>query len=131
MTVSYSIYKVLKEEFQFDFSSFEYFAGHSLGEYSALVCSDSISFSDAIFLLHERGKAMQEAVPVGMGSMIAVLGMRTEEVINLLKLKKKDDGVCEVANDNAEGQVIVSGNTKSIESFKLILKKKNKNYTSK
>ena len=131
LTVSYSIYKVLKEEFQFDFSSFEYFAGHSLGEYSALVCSDSISFSDAIFLLHERGKAMQEAVPVGMGSMIAVLGMRTEEVINLLKLKKKDDGVCEVANDNAEGQVIVSGNTKSIESFKLILKEKNKNYTSK
>ena len=89
LTVSYSIYKVLKEEFQFDFSSFEYFAGHSLEEYSALVCSDSISFSDAIFLLHERGKAMQEAVPVGMGSMIAVLGMRTEEVINLLKLKKK------------------------------------------
>ena len=49
----------------------------------------SLSFSDALFLLHERGKAMQEAVPVGMGSMIAVLGMKTEEVINLLKLKKK------------------------------------------
>ena len=110
LTVSYSIYKVLKDEFNFDFSSFQFFAGHSLGEYSALVCSGSLSFSDALFLLHERGKAMQEAVPVGMGSMIAVLGMKTEEIEKLLKLRSKDNGVCEVANDNAEGQVIVSGN---------------------
>ena len=124
LTVSYSIYKVLKDEFNFDFSSFKFFAGHSLGEYSALVCSESLSFSDALFLLHERGKAMQEAVPVGKGSMIAVLGMKTEEIEKLLKLKSKDDGVCEVANDNAEGQVIVSGNKDSINSFKLFLKEK-------
>ena len=124
LTVSYSIYKVLKDEFNFDFSSFQFFAGHSLGEYSALVCSGSLSFSDALFLLHERGKAMQEAVPVGMGSMIAVLGMKTEEIEKLLKLRSKDNGVCEVANDNAEGQVIVSGNKESIDSFKLFLKEK-------
>ena len=65
LTVSYSIFKVLKDEFNFDFSPFKYFAGHSLGEYSALVCSDSLNFNDALYLLHERGKAMQQAVPVG------------------------------------------------------------------
>ena len=65
LTVSYSIFKVLKEEFNFNFETFNYFAGHSLGEYSALVCSESINFNDALYLLHERGKSMQEAVPVG------------------------------------------------------------------
>ena len=77
LTVSYSIFKVLKEEFGFNLKSFKFFAGHSLGEYSALVSSEAIEFSDAIYLLHERGKAMQESVPVGEGSMIAVLGMKT------------------------------------------------------
>ena len=91
---------------------------------SILNNNELVSFSDALFLLHERGKAMQEAVPVGMGSMIAVLGMKTEEIEKLLKLKSKDDGVCEVPNDNAEGQVIVSGNKDSINSFKLFLKEK-------
>ena len=84
LTVSYSIYKVLKDEFNFDFSSFKYFAGHSLGEYSALVCSESLSFDDALYLVHERGNAMQEAVPVGKGSMIAVLGLKTEDFDGLL-----------------------------------------------
>ena len=56
-----------------------------LGEYSALVCSGSLNFNDALYLLHERGKAMQEAVPVGKGKMIAILGIKTEEIINILK----------------------------------------------
>ena len=64
LTVSYSIFKVLKEEFNFDFSKFKYFAGHSLGEYSALVCSESLEFEDALYLLQQRGKAMQDAVPI-------------------------------------------------------------------
>ena len=76
LTVSVSIYKVLKYDFNFNFNFFKYFAGHSLGEYSALVCSNSINFTDAIYLLHERGKAMQKAVPVGEGGMIAVLGTK-------------------------------------------------------
>ena len=68
MTVSYSIFKVLKEEFNFDLNSIKFFAGHSLGEYSALVCSGSLNYRDALNLLHERGKAMQDAaVPVGKG----------------------------------------------------------------
>ena len=123
LTVSYSIFKVLKDEFNFDFSSFKCFAGHSLGEYSALVCSESLDFGDALYLLHERGKAMQEAVPVGKGSMIAVLGMKTKEILQLMS-KIKDEGVCEIANDNADGQVIVSGDKKSVENFKDYLKER-------
>ena len=123
LTVSFSIFKVLKEEFDLKLSSFKYFAGHSLGEYSALVCSDSLNFEDALFLLHERGKAMQEAVPVGKGSMIAVLGVETNKIKELIKLKQ-DKGVCEIANDNADGQVIVSGNKESVESLQTTLKEK-------
>ena len=67
LTVSYAIFKVLKDEFNFDLKSIKYFAGHSLGEYSALVCSESLQFNDALYLWFERGKSMQEAVPVGKG----------------------------------------------------------------
>ncbi len=124
LTVSYSIYKIMKEEFGFDLSSFKYFAGHSLGEYSALVCSDSLNFEDALYLLHERGKAMQEAVPVGEGSMIAVLGTKIDELSNLLIQNKSEKGICEIANDNADGQVIISGNKNTLNSFQAILKEK-------
>ena len=89
LTVSYSIFKVLKQEINFDFNSFKFFAGHSLGEYSALVCAEALDFSDALFLLHERGKAMQEAVPVGNGSMIAILGADIDEIKNLIQTNKK------------------------------------------
>ena len=74
MIVSYSFFKVLQNELGIDIKHFQSFAGHSLGEYSALVCSNSLSFKDALFLLNERGKAMQNAVPVGKGGMVAVLG---------------------------------------------------------
>jgi len=124
LTVSYSIFKVLKEEFNFDLSSFKFFAGHSLGEYSALVCSNSLIFDDALYLLNERGKAMQEAVPVGEGSMIAVLGVKSDEVKNLLNSHENSKGVCEIANDNAEGQVIISGNKNSVDTFQYFLKEK-------
>tara|TARA_B100000902_G_scaffold387505_1_gene431752 strand:- start:1459 stop:2400 length:942 start_codon:yes stop_codon:yes gene_type:complete len=124
MTVSYSIFEVLKKEFNFDFKNIKYFAGHSLGEYSALVCADSLNFNDALFLLHERGKAMQDAVPVGKGSMIAVLNLNLEEISFLLKKHNEIKGICEIANDNAEGQVIVSGEKSSIEQLQLILKEK-------
>ena len=122
LTVSYSIFRVLKDEFNFDLRLIKFFAGHSLGEYSALVCSDALSYEDALYLLHERGKAMQEAVPVGKGSMIAVLGMKTDEIKDLLKVNNKN--VCEVANDNADGQVIVSGDIESVNSFQSLLKEK-------
>ena len=123
LTVSFSIFKVLKEEFNFDFNKFNYFAGHSLGEYSALVCSESLKFEDALYLLYERGKAMQEAVPVGKGSMLAILGAKIKDIYDLLNLLK-EKGVCEIANDNADGQVIVSGDKDSIFSFQSLLKEK-------
>ena len=113
LTVSFSIFKVLKEEFNFDFNTFNYFAGHSLGEYSALVCSESLKFEDALYLLYERGKAMQEAVPVGKGSMLAILGAKIKDISDLLN-SLKEKGVCEIANDNADGQVIVSGDKDSV-----------------
>ena len=125
LTVSYAIFCVLKNEFNFNFNSTKFFAGHSLGEYSALVCSESLSFGDALFLLYERGKSMQEAVPLGKGSMIAVLGLSIDEVKDLVK-KNIVEGVCEIANDNANGQTILSGEIKAINSLKLILKENKK-----
>ncbi len=65
LTISYSIFQLIKEEFNIELKNFKYFAGHSLGEYSALVSSGSLDFLDALYLLHERGKFMQEAVPSG------------------------------------------------------------------
>ena len=121
LTVSYSIFKVLKQEFGFNFKNFKYFAGHSLGEYSALVCAEALDFEDAIYLLYERGKAMQEAVPLGEGSMLAVLGLKINE---LLLSFKEETGVCEIANDNANGQIILSGNKKNIELIQKNLKEK-------
>ena len=127
LTVSYAIFSVLKKEYNFDFKSTKFFAGHSLGEYSALVCADSLEFNDALFLLFERGKSMQEAVPVGKGSMIAVLGSHIDELNNLIK-EVKIKGVCEIANDNAEGQTIISGDIESVNSLKDILKENKKKF---
>ena len=123
LTVSYSIFKILRHEFEFDFKSFEFFAGHSLGEYSALVCARSLDFTDAVYLLHERGKSMQAAVPVDKGKMVAVLGLKINEVKDILK-NENESGTCEIANDNADGQVILSGRKESVENIQKILKEK-------
>ena len=123
LTVSYSIFKILEEEFNFNFKSTKFFAGHSLGEYSALVCSGSLDFRDALYLLNERGKAMQEAVPVGKGKMIAVLGLKTNEISDLIK-SQNYKGICEIANDNAEGQVIISGDIQTVSLFQNFLKER-------
>ena len=120
MIVSYSFFKVLQKELGIESKHFKNFAGHSLGEYSALVCSNSLSFKDALFLLDERGKAMQNAVPIGKGGMIAVLGSDIKTLESLIN-KLDKNGVCEIANDNSVGQIIVSGDIKSINSFKKLL----------
>ncbi len=125
LTVSYSIFRIMVDEFGFDLKQIKFFAGHSLGEYSALVCAESLNFLDALYLLNERGKAMQEAVPLGKGAMIAVLGINIDEVKNLIKISQNDrSGICEIANDNAEGQVIVSGDSDNIKNFQKFLKEK-------
>jgi len=125
LTVSYTIFSVLKKEFDFDFKSTKFFAGHSLGEYSALVSSGSLKFEDALFLLFERGKSMQEAVPVGKGGMLAILGSKIDEIEKIIK-DTKVQGVCEIANDNAEGQTIISGDSESIKVLSNALKENKK-----
>ena len=122
LIASYTIFKVMEEEFNINFQNFDFFAGHSLGEYTALVCSKSLKIEDAIYLLHERGRAMQKAVPVGQGSMIAVLGIDIEKIKELLKSTDLKKGICEIANDNAIGQIIISGDKKSVDLFQLKLK---------
>ena len=122
LTVSYSIFKVLKEEFGLDLKNFSQFAGHSLGEYSALVCAGALDFKDAVNLLYQRGKAMQNAVPVGQGMMLAVLGIELSELKDLIE-KQENIGVCEIANDNAKGQIIISGEKKSVSFIQSELKK--------
>ena len=122
LIASYTIFKVMEEEFNINFQNFDFFAGHSLGEYTALVCSKSLKIEDAIYLLQERGRAMQKAVPVGQGSMIAVLGIDIEKIKELLKSTDLKNGICEIANDNAIGQIIISGDKKSVDLFQLKLK---------
>ena len=127
LVVSFAIFSVLKKEFNFDLSKTRFFAGHSLGEYSALVSAESLDFNDALYLLHERGKAMQAAVPLGEGDMIAVLGLRIDEIKSLIG-EVEISKACEIANDNAVGQTIVSGDKKSIDALKIILKKNLKRF---
>ena len=122
LTVSYSIFKLVTEEFNIQIKDIKYFAGHSLGEYTALVSSKSLNFSDAVFLLHERGKYMQEAVPTGKGAMLAVMGQKIDDIQNFIDQISKDKGVCEIANDNSEGQTILSGDKEAIDEINKILK---------
>ena len=122
--VSYSIFKVIKNETQFDINSAKFFAGHSLGEYSALACSGSINFKQTIKLLQIRGKSMQTAVPKGKGGMFAVLGSDIEKVNEIINLNK-DRFKCFIANDNSVGQIVVSGNTIDLNNFSEELKKNN------
>jgi [acyl-carrier-protein] S-malonyltransferase len=88
-------------------------AGHSLGEYSALVAAGSLGFEDALRLVHKRGKYMQEAVPVGVGAMAAVLGSSYEDVEGALD--KVTDGVVEIANWNSREQIVISGDKEAVE----------------
>ena len=92
----------------------DYVAGHSLGEYSALCAAGSLSISDTARLLQTRGRAMQQAVPVGEGAMAAILGLELSEVEEVAEAAKQG-GVVDVANDNAPGQVVVSGVASAVE----------------
>ncbi|MEQ9056485.1 MAG: ACP S-malonyltransferase [Roseovarius confluentis] len=91
-----------------------YVAGHSLGEYSALCAAGSISIADAARLLRIRGKAMQNAVPVGEGAMAAILGLSFEEVAKVAQMATEGE-VCQVANENDPMQNVVSGNKAAVE----------------
>ena len=125
MTIGVCIFNVLNQQFGLNLNNARFFAGHSLGEYTALVCGGSLTIERAAYLLHERGKSMQDAVPSGQGTMMAILGMTIHEVENEINLLPKGE-ICEIANDNTSGQVVVSGKKMVIEILKENLKKKKK-----
>ena len=125
MTVGVCIFNVLNQQFGLNLNNARFFAGHSLGEYTALVCGGSLTIERAAYLLHERGKFMQDAVPPDQGAMMAILGMTIHEVEDEINLLPKGE-ICEIANDNTNGQVVVSGKKKVIEILNKNLKKKKK-----
>jgi len=121
--VSYSIYQVIKQEFNIDLTKAKFFAGHSLGEYSALSSAGYLDFKDTIKILKIRGNAMQNSVPKGEGGMTAVLGTTIEDIENLLKENKESFKV-EIANDNSEGQIVLSGKIQDLDKLSVLLKEK-------
>jgi [acyl-carrier-protein] S-malonyltransferase len=122
--ISYSIFKLIKEEFNINLSRASFFAGHSLGEYSALASAGALSFSDTLKILKIRGKAMQNSVPKGVGGMVAVLGSEIKIIENFIT-ENKNKYECYIANDNSDGQIVLSGNNEDLEKMMVDLKSAN------
>ncbi len=115
MAVSLAALRVLEAEAGLDLArDAKYVAGHSLGEYSALAAAGAFSVADAARLLRTRGRAMQQAVPVGTGAMAALLGLSFEDAASVAAEAAQGE-VCQAANDNGGGQVVVSGNRAAVE----------------
>ena len=119
--ISYSIFKVVKEEFNINLHDAKYFAGHSLGEYSALSCAGYLDFKKTIKILRVRGEAMQNSVPEGEGGMLAVLGKKIDDIEKILKDNEKNFKA-QVANDNSDGQIVISGGNADLELLSVLLK---------
>ena len=113
MATSIAAIKALEAE-GIEFDQASYIAGHSLGEYSALCAAGSLSLTDTAKLLRIRGKAMQDAVPFGLGAMAAILGLDFETVSQITNLSS-DDQICQAANDNDPGQVVISGHKNAVD----------------
>ena len=122
--ISYSIYHVVQNEFNINLANAKYFAGHSLGEYSALSCAGYIKFSDTLKILRIRGDAMQNSVPKGIGGMVAILGSTVEIIEKILK-DNKNNLIAQIANDNSEGQIVLSGKIVDLDKLIVILKENN------
>ena len=121
--IGYVICQILKKETNFFENEFNYFAGHSLGEYTALTAANTLTFQQGLLLLKNRGEAMQSAVPIGEGGMLAILGAETDEVKNIIN-ENYENIKCYIANDNSKGQLILSGKNQELSKFSLILKEK-------
>ena len=106
--VSYGIFKLSVNEFGLNLNKANYFAGHSLGEYSALSCSGSLDFEDALRILKIRGRAMQNSVPENKGGMTAIIGSSLEIIQKIID-ENKNKFKCYIANDNSNQQIVVSG----------------------
>lgn len=101
----------------------DYVAGHSLGEYTALCVAGALSLEDAIKLVRLRGEEMQKAVPAGQGAMAVILGLNIKELQNVCsEAEQKTKAVCDIANDNCDGQIVISGATAAIEAAMEIAK---------
>jgi len=121
--ISYSIFNIVKNEFNIDLTKAKYFAGHSLGEYSALSCAGYLDFSDTLKILRIRGDAMQNSVPKGQGGMVAILGSTVDVIENILK-ENSQKYIAQIANDNSEGQIVLSGRNEDLDKLILTLKEK-------
>ena len=121
--ISFSIYKLITQEFEKDLTKAKYFAGHSLGEYSALSAAGYLDFSDTLKLLRIRGDAMQNSVPDGEGGMVAVLGSTVLEIEKILSENNMNSNI-QIANDNSEGQLVLSGRNFDLDILIKILKSK-------
>ena len=119
--ISYSIFNIVTKEFNIDLNKAKYFAGHSLGEYSALSCAGYLSFADTLKILRIRGDAMQNSVPKGQGGMVAVLGSTVEVIEKILK-ENENSLNTQIANDNSEGQIVLSGKIDDLDKLIKILK---------
>ena len=122
--ISYSIFQLIKEEFNINLNKASFFAGHSLGEYSALASAGTLSFSDTLKILKIRGRAMQNSVPKGVGGMVAVLGSKIETIESFIS-ENRSKYECYIANDNSEGQIVLSGNIDDLEKMMIDLKSAN------
>ncbi len=121
--ISYSIFQVIKKEFNIDLNQAKYFAGHSLGEYSALSCAGYLDFKDTLKILRIRGDAMQNSVPKGEGGMLAILGTTVENIENILK-ENQTNITAQIANDNSNGQIVISGKIHDLNNLMVVLKNK-------
>jgi [acyl-carrier-protein] S-malonyltransferase len=125
MAVSMAVAAVLKSQGNISIrNTARYVAGHSLGEYSALAAVGSLTLSDAARLLKTRGQAMQKAVPVGEGAMAALLGLDLDQALDVAGEATSNGEICAAANDNAPGQVVVSGHKAAVERAITIAKSK-------
>ena len=122
--ISYSIFQVIKTEFNIDINKAKYFAGHSLGEYSALSAAGYLNFVDTIRLLRIRGDAMQNALPNGEGGMIVTLGSNINNIEKILK-DNENNFIVQIANDNADGQTVLSGTNNDLAKLSDVLKSNN------
>ena len=120
MAVSIATLEALKNEKGFKLDDFIFCAGHSLGEYSALVAAESIKLADAAKILKKRGQAMQNAVPVGQGTMAAILNIQVQDLEKFIKEKKFYS--IEISNDNCPGQCVVSGQKDEINKLLPLIK---------
>lgn len=116
MAHSVAAMAALKESFGVDVTSASFVAGHSLGEYSALAAAGALTISDTAKLLRIRGEAMQAAVSPGEGAMAALLGADVEQAEAACAAGRESGGVCEIANDNAPGQLVLSGSKQAIDA---------------